>query len=240
MAANSTFYFKSILFISISLFTFNNINLNAAFLNKDDVSENKLDLIPPPPQKNSFDMKRDISAYQQGLKIRNTKRGIQAELDADLSMNAVLKDFSPAFGAELSSKTTPKLHALLENLYADHDVFVVVLKKHYNRKRPFVVYGQATCNQKDEKVLKNTGSFPSGHTVIATTVGLILAEINPKKSSEIMNRAYEYGQSRVICGYHWQSDVDVGRTIGAALFAVLHSKPAFNEQLDIVKQGLQK
>jgi len=37
----------------------------------------------------------------------------------------------------------------------------------------------------------------------------------------------EFGQSRVICNAHWQSDVDAGRIMGAATVAKLHSNPEF-------------
>ena len=47
-----------------------------------------------------------------------------------------------------------------------------------------------------------------------------------------MNRAYEYGMSRVIAGYHFQSDVDAGRLTAGAAFARLHIESEFLDQLD--------
>jgi len=38
--------------------------------------------------------------------------------------------------------------------------------------------------------------------------------------------------SAPICGVHWQSDVDAGRLIGAAVVARLHADPVFRVQLD--------
>ena len=49
---------------------------------------------------------------------------------------------------------------------------------------------------------------------------------------------YDFGQSRVICGVHWQSDVDAGRLIGAAVVARLHADPVFRVQLDEAKREL--
>ena len=48
------------------------------------------------------------------------------------------------------------------------------------------------------------------------------------------------GQSRVICGYHWQSDVDAARLISAAVVARLHAEPAFQEQLAKAKKEFAK
>lgn len=39
------------------------------------------------------------------------------------------------------------------------------------------------------------------------------------------------GQSRVICGYHFQSDVDAGRIVASAVVARLHANDDFNAQL---------
>ena len=64
----------------------------------------------------------------------------------------------------------------------------------------------------------------------------MLAEINPARQQEIFERGYEMGQSRVICGYHWQSDVDAGRLVASSVVATLHTKPAFIEQLAKAKE----
>ena len=36
-----------------------------------------------------------------------------------------------------------------------------------------------------------------------------------------------YGQSRVIAGYHWQSDVDAARLVASAAVARLHTDKCF-------------
>jgi acid phosphatase (class A) len=54
----------------------------------------------------------------------------------------------------------------------------------------------------------------------------------------ILSCGYSYGQSCVICGVHWQSDVTAGRVIGAAVVAMLHSDPVFSAQLAAAKEEL--
>jgi hypothetical protein len=41
----------------------------------------------------------------------------------------------------------------------------------------------------------------------------------------------------VICGYHWQSDVDAARIVGSAVVATLHTNPAFQQQLQKAKEN---
>mgnify|MGYP003064931414 CR=1 FL=1 len=48
------------------------------------------------------------------------------------------------------------------------------------------------------------------------------------------------GQSRVICGYHFQSDVDAGRLVASAVVARLHANKEFMEQLTKAKVEFTK
>jgi acid phosphatase (class A) len=102
-------------------------------------------------------------------------------------------------------------------------------KRHYARTRPFVYFHTHTCAPKWEHYLIHNGSYPSGHTTVGWATALVLAEINPARETQILKRGFEYGQSRVICGAHWQSDVDEGRVTGSILCASLHATPRFGK-----------
>ena len=60
---------------------------------------------------------------------------------------------------------------------------------------------------------------------------MLLSEINPERADTLFGRAYMYGDSRVIVGAHWQSDVDAGRLAASAAVIRLHTSPEFMEQL---------
>ena len=53
-----------------------------------------------------------------------------------------------------------------------------------------------------------------------------------------MTRGLSFGQSRVICDAHWQSDVDQGRVMGAATVARLHGDPTFLAQMRLARQEM--
>ena len=76
------------------------------------------------------------------------------------------------------------------------------------RLRPYVYYKEGTLIPEKEEKHAGEGSWPSGHTSLGWTTALLLIDINPAATDGIMARAYEHGQSRVIAGYHWQTDVD--------------------------------
>jgi acid phosphatase (class A) len=111
-------------------------------------------------------------------------------------------------------------------------------KNNYKRPRPFVVNKETSCTPEDEARLSDNGSYPSGHTSIGWAWALILAEIAPERADAILSRGYAFGQSRVICGVHWQSDVHAGRVIGAAVVARLHTDPVFLAQLAAARKEL--
>lgn len=201
------------------------------YLNDTEVADS-LSLLPPPPAFDSVAFLNDEAQYKKGYQRRNTPRGEQAAKDANITAADVFNHFSEAFGMKLSKETTPEIYKLVSKMREDAgDLATRAAKKHYQRIRPFAFYHTGTCNAKDEKELSTNGSYPSGHTSIGWATALILAEINPDNQNAILKRGFEIGQSRVICGYHWQSDVDAARVVSSALVAKLHSKDAFIEQM---------
>ena len=67
-------------------------------------------------------------------------------------------------------------------------------------------------------------------------MALLLCEINPDAQDDILKLGYEWGQSRVIAGYHWQSDVDASRLVAAAGYARLHTNSEFLADIAAARQ----
>jgi acid phosphatase (class A) len=104
-------------------------------------------------------------------------------------------------------------------------------KDHYRRQRPFMAGNDAICTPKDEATLRKDGSYPSGHASVGWGWALVLAEVAPERVDALVQRGYAFGQSRVVCGVHWQSDVNAGRLVGSAVVAQLHANAEFEAQL---------
>lgn len=189
-----------------------------------------LAFLPPPPETDSIAFLLDQARYQDGLAKRNGPAGKQAREDAiALKLH---ETFSQPFGVEISEKGTPAIYNLLYSIAGElGDMATRSAKQGYFRPRPYVVHNDPTCYPEEEEILRNNGSYPSGHSARGWGLALLLAEINPDNKEAILKRGYDSGQSRVICGYHWQSDVDAGRLAGAAAIAALHANPLFQERL---------
>ena len=123
----------------------------------------------------------------------------------------------------------------MQNILTDAGMSTYHVKNTFHRTRPFVVHNEGTCTPDDEAVLRGDGSYPSGHTAAGWAWALTLAEINPARADALYKRGISFGQSRVICNAHWQSDVDGGRIMGAATVSRLHSKAAFLADLKKAK-----
>jgi len=215
-------------------------NPDLYFLEISEVA-NSLDILPPPPDEDSIDFEMDKDRYEWGKAQRNKPRGRQAFDDARVDGDGIPRAFSEAFGFEISKNNTPQIEKLIRNMREDAgDLATRHAKNYYMRVRPFIFFNEDTCNPEQQNELSTNGSYPSGHTSIGWATALVLAEINPERSDKILKRGFEIGESRVICGYHFQSDVDAARIVASAVVSRLHTNAAFVAQLEKAKKEMVK
>ncbi len=185
-------------------------------------------------------MAADIELHRESLRWRDTPRWRLAASDANVKFPEAAEIFACAAGIRVSQASTPSLYSLLQRSIIDAGKSTAPAKEKYDRPRPFVVYDEPTCVKSDEAMLRGNGSFPSGHASLGWAWALILAELVPQRADAILARGYEFGQSRVICGVHWQTDVDAGRMIGSAVIAKLHANPEFVEHMRAASEEVRK
>ena len=97
-------------------------------------------------------------------------------------------------------------------------------------------FNEPTLYPADEPALRKNGSYPSGHTLLGWSSALLLSEINPDRADTILARGLMYGDSRIIVGAHWQSDVNAARLAASAAYARLHTSERFLEQMRLARQ----
>ena len=199
-----------------------------------------LALLRPAPKSDSLEAKRDKEISDKLLTLQGTKRWALAREDANIYFPKAADIFSCALGINISKKETPHLYTLLRRTLTDAGYSTEEAKKAYKRERPFMQNHKPICTPEDEKILRQDGSYPSGHTALGWAWALILAEIAPQKADAILARGMAYGESRMVCNVHWQSDVDAGRTMGSAIVAVLHANSAFQKDLQQAKEEYQR
>ncbi|NVN89090.1 MAG: phosphatase PAP2 family protein [Desulfuromonadales bacterium] len=189
-------------------------------------------LLPVPPATGSSAFALDQEISQVNFQLRGSLRWELAVRDADLSFPTAVDSFSCALGVSVKELEAPHLFRLLRRTLSDVNRTVSRAKNVYNRPRPFMVNGQPFCTPDFEAGLRKSGSYPSGHTATGWAWALILSEIAPERADALLQRGRAFGQSRVVCNVHWQSDVDEGRTVAAAVVARLHAEAHFRSDLE--------
>lgn len=190
------------------------------------------DYLPPPPDTTSVQFAYDVSQYYWGKSIRNTERGLQAIYDSQGVYTVICENFSEAFGMTISPEETPAMYKVVANSLKTTSNATSKCKNYYRRIRPFQMFNEESIITGE--TLSET-SFPSTHSAKGWMLALLLGEINPNKQVALLNKGYEYGQSRVIVGAHWQTDVDAGRMVGSATLSRLHSDSTFMADLESAK-----
>lgn len=188
--------------------------------------------LPAPPDSTSEAFVHDIMRYMWGKTQRlDSVRAAIAVRDAIWNMDSTLAVYHIPFGMAISKEETPEIYKLIITGVRTCDQIGGKAKRFYQRKRPFMVMNEHMLSYWEEEGLRGNGSYPSGHTIRGWSMALLLSEINPAAADTILARGMMYGDSRVIVGAHWQSDVDAGRLAAGAAVVRLHTSPAFLEQM---------
>ena len=170
------------------------------------------------------------------MRQKDTLRTAIAIRDAVYSLECIMQEFSEPLGLQMSQEETPEIYKLLRDSKATCEAISGFPKYYYKRKRPFIRFQEPTATPQFEPDLRRNYSYPSGHTILGWCSALLLSEINPERADTILKRGMMYGESRVIVGAHWQSDVDAGRLAGSVVYAHMHTSDRFLEQMRRAKQ----
>ncbi|MBO4264315.1 MAG: phosphatase PAP2 family protein [Bacteroidales bacterium] len=191
--------------------------------------------LPPPPAEGSPAFRYDVRRYRWGKRQRrDAGRAAMTRRDAVWNYEALLAEFAGPFGTVVSPQATPQTWTLLETSLRTVDQIRVAPKAYFHRQRPFEYFHEHTFTGEDA-ALRGEGSYPSGHTIRSWLVALLLAELNPAAANAVYARAWAYGESRVIAGAHWQSDVDASRVAASIGYASLQASPAFRAQMSLAQ-----
>lgn len=193
--------------------------------------------LPPPPDMTSTTYADDFAQWQWGKTVRPTDRGQQANDDSQWGIKGMIRVNSDILGFEISKEKTPAIYKLLYNVLWTENLSTHNAKRKYMRTRPFAQYNEHTWGRFDnERELRFNGSYPSGHTSLGWSTALVFAEMVPELQDTLLRSGYQYGESRVIVGAHYQSDVDAGFLCGTTAVAVMHASEFFQKDLEAARK----
>ena len=202
---------------------------------------NLLEIMPAPPSFDSPEFANDVVRYGWGKQQRlDEDRVALAIADAEWDdLTKLFLQWKDAFGLEINETSTPEIYKLLVTSLATTDPMRKETKAFYHRQRPFERFNDAMPSHEEDE-LRGEGSYPSGHSLRGWTISLLLAQIAPSHANEIFKRGWDYCNSRVIVGAHWQSDVDASRTAASIGFCALQGSEAFIAQMKKAQQEYQE
>lgn len=166
----------------------------------------------------------------------------RAEVDATNSSTVTMADglgsrLGQIYLDALNGGRLPKTGALFSRVTQGLDKGGAA-KDHFGYQRPyarlgFVGDGGAVYESQDGSYgsLTTSGSYPSGHTYGGYEAGTILATLLPELAPSILARTSEYGDNRIVLGFHYPLDVMGGRIAAQATVAHRWADPDFAKLL---------
>lgn len=233
--------------------TTNNVGSNKAeivdgryvgYLSENDVYDGRKYLASMPSLSSQTKVLDDQIAENMVDKFYGTDRWLLAASDAELKTDTGTQcHFNCQLGVTVSKENTPKLYELISRISTDAHHFAKIVKDSAYRQRPYAqaiekfgkqsVYA-ATCRPDEQTSLNENSSYPSGHTTFGYLAGLVLAQVDPADGTKLIERGRQYSESRLVCNYHWYSDIQSGREVASAAFNRLQNN---EEYLSDIKEA---
>ncbi|HVN98723.1 MAG TPA: phosphatase PAP2 family protein [Steroidobacteraceae bacterium] len=205
-------------------------------------------LIEPPPVAGSEAERADLQAVLDAQRAAH-EQGTTARAVADTVIDCqrvadVLEPSAAVAGGEGAVAVAFATRAAKQVSAATN-----APKTHWERPRPYVI---STAVERLGDVAPDSPfaikggyerahtSYPSGHTAFGTGCAIVLAQMVPEQAGALFERARLYGESRLIVGAHFRTDVDAGRRIGTAAAAVMLQDAQFQADLHAARAQLRK
>jgi acid phosphatase (class A) len=199
-------------------------------------------LLAPPPAAGSKAAAMDLKAALAAQRAAHAEGTIERAIgDAQPSCARVADVLHQSAGSAAAVDFATR--AALEASTA-----TVAAKLYWHRARPYVVSpkverpgGVATGGSPGTPASRSWEhtSYPSGHAAFGMACAIVLAQMVPEERAALFARGRVYGQSRVIVGAHFPSDVEGGRLIGTVTAAYLLQNPQFQGDLAAARTGLR-
>lgn len=184
--------------------------------------------LPPPPTANgALELAERAVVHGPWSDERRQQAVEDNQIDPFAAFDSVL-------GASFTRDNFPATFTVLDRAGRAAGFAGDPLKFVHRRPRPFMADDSiVTCIPRPTSY-----SYPSGHAALGFAWALVLAELVPSRADAIVARGRDFSWSRVVCGLHYPSDVEAGRTVAAAAIARIHADPDFQRELAAARTEL--
>jgi len=183
-------------------------------------------LFSAPPAADSPQTRRELDELLQ-MQARRTPAAVAA---AQADRKTEIRRFYAALELDPDARLAlPRLHELAQRVEDDIRPYVRAAKQHFRRLRPLEIEPRLEPCIGD---VKADLSYPSGHATYGFVMSWMLADLIPERRAQLQARGEEFARQRMVCGVHFASDIEAGRTGARWLMERLHASPAY--QADVI------
>jgi acid phosphatase (class A) len=204
-------------------------------------------LIAPPPAVDSIQQERDLETVLDMQAVnRSGERHDKAIADSEASCFR----FADVLGIAFDAKQLPITAAFLNRAADEANAATGIVKRHWQRPRPFVISDKVERfadiaprpEPQDAAALHSFeySSYPSGHAAYGMICAMVLTQLVPEQQAPLFKRAVDYGESRMIVGAHFPSDLVAGRMVATAAVTLMSQNSAYQHDLKAASKELRR
>jgi acid phosphatase (class A) len=172
-------------------------------------------MFPPPPPAASAQTRGELDQLLTFERTRSEADVAAARVDRKTDISRFFGALGFAAGA---SPDLPQLRRLAERVEDDIRPYVRDAKNRFRRLRPYEIEPRLHPCIGD---VRGDLSYPSGHATYGYVFAYLLRDMVPERRAGIMRRGDEFARQRMVCGVHFQSDLDAARAGAYMLWALI-------------------
>ncbi len=187
------------------------------------VTTNFVAIFTPPPARDSPATRVELDELLELQKTRTEAEVAAARADRKTE----IERFYGALGfPEGANPDLPLLGTLVEDVEDETRLYVRAAKEKFRRLRPYEIEPRLKpCIDN----VRGDLSYPSGHANYGYVMAYLLREMVPEREEQLIARADEFARQRMVCGVHFNSDIEAGRKGALWLIAAFNGDPTYRQ-----------
>ncbi|PZO00113.1 MAG: hypothetical protein DCF30_10385 [Hyphomicrobiales bacterium] len=191
-------------------------------------------LIGLPPAMTSPEQKREFDEVLQITLNRTPEREKAAIADQYQTLNRFLE----GAGIPFAGNEHREVRLLFREAQVELSIVLLGVRRLTNRQRPFTVWNRVRVKPCPGGRPEGS-SFPAGHAATAALYAELLTQAAPELAAKFEERVTDYAESRLVCGFHYRSDLAAGDKAGRAVAKALLAERAFRSRFDETKAEIR-
>lgn len=192
-------------------------------------------IIGLPPAQNSPEQRAEFERVLQISSTRTPEREKAAIADQYQTISRFLDGIDHAY----LDGTHREMRLLFREAQVELGILLLSVRRLTNRTRPFAVWNKVRVKPCPGGRPDGT-SFPAGHAATAALYAELLAEVAPELRAKLEERVVSYGESRLVCGFHYPTDLAAGDKVGREVARALLADRAFRGRFDETRPEIRK